>query len=219
MPAPAKFMFNADFSPNAVNPAERPIAPAEHAAKLAEAEAAGYRKGFSAAQNEVAAETQRRNSDALERIAAATESLAKSLAAVEARLEAEAVEVALAVGRKLSRELVALEPLTEITALAKDCFKQLVTAPHVVIRVNDALHEFARARFEEISSAHGFEGRMVVLGEPEIAPGDCRIEWANGGAIRDQAATDSMIADLVGRYIGARKSASNEISGEQNERQ
>ena len=46
MAAPAKFLFNADFAANAVNPAERPIPPAEHAAKLADAEANGYPQGL-----------------------------------------------------------------------------------------------------------------------------------------------------------------------------
>jgi len=218
MGAPAKFLFNADFAPNAVNPAERPIPPAEHVAKLAEAEANGFGKGFAAAEAEAAAEARRRNTAALERIAAVTEMLAKSLDAIAARLEAEAVEVAVAVGRKLANELVAREPAVEIAALATECFKQLVAAPHVVVRINDTLHEFARERIDEIARQRGFEGRLVVLAEPEIAPGDCRIEWADGGLIRDQAATDALIAELVNRYIDTRKPATNRASGDQNER-
>ena len=205
MGAPAKFMFNADFAANAVNPADRPIAPADHAAKLAEAETNGYRKGFAAAEAEQSADARRRNTAALELIAVTTEALAKTLDAVEARLEAEAVEVAVAVGRKLATELVTREPMTELAALATECFKQLVATPHVVIRVNDSLHEFARNRINEIAQHRGFEGRLVVLAEPDIAPGDCRIEWADGGLNRDKAAIDNVIAELVSRYIAARQ--------------
>jgi flagellar assembly protein FliH len=32
----------------------------------------------------------------------------------------------------------------------------------------------------------GFAGRLVVLGEDGIAAGDCRIEWADGGIVRDR---------------------------------
>ena len=113
--------------------------------------------------------------------------------------------MAVAVGRKLAAELIAREPMAEIAALATECFKQLVATPHVVVRVNDTLHEFARERIDEIAQHRGFEGRLVVLAEPEIAPGDCRIEWADGGLTRDQAATDAMIAELVSRYIAARQ--------------
>jgi flagellar assembly protein FliH len=211
MAAPAKFLFNADFAPNAVNPAERPIPATEHAAKLADAEASGYRHGFAAAE----AEARRRSTAALERIAAAAEELAKSLAAVEAQLEAEAVEVAVAVGGKLAAELIAREPMAEISALAKDCFKQLVASPHVVVRVNDTLHESTRDSIHEIAQQRGFEGRLVVLAEPQIAPGDCRVEWADGGLNRDQSATNTIINELVGRYIAARRPATNRVSGEQ----
>jgi flagellar assembly protein FliH len=209
MGAPAKFMFNADFAASAVNPADRPIPPAEHAAKLAEAEAEGFRKGFAAAEAQASADARRRNTAALESIATTTEALARSLDAVEARLEAEAVEVAVAVGRKLATELIAREPMTEIANLATECFKQLVSTPHVVIRVNDTLHEFARDRINEIAQHRGFEGRLVVLAEPEIAPGDCRIEWADGGLTRDKTATDNLIADLVSRYLAARQPQTN----------
>lgn len=209
MGAPAKFMFNADFAASAVNPADRPVPAAEHAAKLAEAEAEGFRKGFAAAEAEESADARRRNTAALERIATATEALARSLDAVEARLEAEAVEVAVAVGRKLATELVTREPMTEIASLATDCFKQLIKTPHVVIRVNDALHEFARERIDEIAQHRGFEGRLVVLAEAEIAPGDCRIEWADGGLTRDKAATEKLIAEQVSRYLTARQSPTN----------
>jgi len=219
MGAPAKFLFNHDFAPGAVDPAERPISPAEHHAKLAEAEQSGFRQGFAASAAEASAESQRRNTAALERIAAVNEVLAKSLDAIAARLEAEAIEVAVAVARKLANELVAREPMVEIAALAIECFKQLVATPHVVIRVNDTLHEFARENIDVIARQRGFEGRLVVLAEPEIAPGDCRIEWADGGLSRDRAATDALIADLVGRYIAAHQPAANSASGDQNERQ
>ena len=52
-----------------------------------------------------------------------------------------------------------------------------------------------------------FEGRLVVLAEPDIALGDCRIEWADGGINRDSAAADAAIGAAVAGYIGARRSA------------
>jgi flagellar assembly protein FliH len=37
-----------------------------------------------------------------------------------------------------------------------------------------------------------------------MAPGDCRIEWADGGVNRDEAATKSAIDEVVARYVAAR---------------
>jgi flagellar assembly protein FliH len=45
----------------------------------------------------------------------------------------------------------------------------------------------------------------VVMAEPEIEPGDCRIEWADGGLKRDRAATERAISEAVERYVASRR--------------
>jgi flagellar assembly protein FliH len=80
-----------------------------------------------------------------------------------------------------------------------------VAAPHIVVRVNEGLYAAAREKIEDIARAHAFGGRLVALGEPDIAAGDCRIEWADGGVRRDAGATDRAIGEAVARYISARR--------------
>jgi len=205
MAAAAKYLFDADFSGGADS--KPVISLAELTAKLAEAEAIGYRNGVAVAEAQALAETSRLSAAALDRIAGAFDRLEQALHAVEAKLEAEAVEVAVAVGRKLAPALIAREPFAEIAALATECFRHLVAAPHVVVRVNDALYKVTRDKLEDILRASGFEGRLVVLAEPEIAPGDCRIEWADGGITRDGTAAEAVITEAVNRYLTARCNA------------
>jgi flagellar assembly protein FliH len=137
-------------------------------------------------------------------IADGLERLNRALAGIEARLESEAVEVAVAVASKLAPELIAREPFTEISALATDCFRQLVTTPHIVVRISADIHGAGQEKLEEIARARGFEGRLMVLADGALASGDCHIEWSEGGIKRDQAATLSAISDVVGRYVAAR---------------
>jgi flagellar assembly protein FliH len=207
MSARAKFMFDLDFADAGENEAERAKSQQALEAAVAEAEARGYRSGHAQALAEAQAESQRRTAAALERIGTTLATMAGGLNAIERRLEAEAVEVAVAVATKLAPELIAREPFAEIAALAADCFKHLVTAPHVVVRVNDALYADARERVEEIARMSGFDGRLVVLAEPSIGPGDCRIEWADGGLTRDRAGTEAAINEAVDRYVAARRSS------------
>ena len=212
MATATKFMFEVDFAPGA-NPAERPIAPAEHVLKLAEAESKGFGDGFKAAETERVAEAERRTAAAFEQIGDALGQLARGLAAVESRLEAEAVEVAFAVARKLAPELVAREPFAEIAALATDCLKQLSAAPHVVVRVSDTLLKTARERLDETARLNGFAGRLMVLAEPDVAFGDCRVEWADGGVTRDSVKVEATIAETVRRYVAARRPTTTEPNG------
>ena len=79
----------------------------------------------------------------------------------------------------------------------------------MVVRVNDALHETAREKLDEIVRRCSPDTRLVVLAEPEIALGDCRIEWADGGIDRDSAAIAAAIDEAVARYINARRSGAD----------
>ena len=200
MASPAKFLFDTDFAA----PRERASTPAELAQKLAAAEARAYRDGYDAAMREAKVESDRRVALALEQIAVGISGIASGFTGVEVRMETEAVDVAVAVARKLSSELIARQPLEEITALVSDCFAQLVATPHLVVRINDQLYEAAHARIEALAKQSGFAGRLIILAEPEIEAGDCRIEWADGGVVRERAAIDAKVNELVGRYIASR---------------
>ena len=206
MAAPAKFLFDTDFAaPDKAR--ERALTAAEIAQKIASAEARAYRDGYEAAQREAKAESDRRSALALEEIGIAIKGIATRFSGIEARMETEAVDVAVAVARKLCSELMAREPLGEITALVTECFSHLVATPHLVVRINDQLYEAAREKIERQAAQSGFEGRLVILAEPEIATGDCRIEWADGGVVLERAAIEAKISELVGRYMVPRDQA------------
>ena len=74
----------------------------------------------------------------------------------------------------------------------------------MVVRIGADIYDAAKDKLEEIARARGFEGRLVVLADSAMAPGDCRIEWADGGVARDRAATLAAIDDVVARYVAAR---------------
>ena len=204
MAQPAKFLFDTDFSaPEKTR--ERATTAAEIAQKVAAAEAAAYRNGYEAAQREAKVEAYRRVAAALEQINIHLQGIAARYAGIETRMETEAVDVAVAVARKLCAALVAAEPLGEITGLVRDCFAHLVSTPHLVLRINDSLYEAAHDKIEKLAKQSGFEGRLVILAEPEIETGDCRIEWADGGVVLERAAIDAKINELVGRYMASKK--------------
>ena len=205
MAAPAKFLFDLDFS--APDKRERAATPSEIAQKIAAAEARAYRDGYDAALREAKVESDRRAALALEEIGIGIRGIAARFAGIETRMETEAVDVAIAVARKLCSELTAREPLGEITALVSECFAQLVSTPHIVVRINDSLYEAAHERIEKLAKQSGFAGRLVILAEPGIETGDCRIEWADGGVVLERAAIEAKINELVGRYVASRQQA------------
>src|SRR6185312_13410404 len=203
MKATAKYLFDEDFAGG-----EKPtITLVEAERRRADAEGVAYRNGFAAGQAQAQGETAQHAANALALIADGLSRIDRALAGIEARLETEAVEVAVAVANKLAPELIAREPFAEIEALATECFRQLVKTPHISVRVNEAIYAEAKGKLEDIARAQGCEGRLVVVAEAGIGAGDCRIEWADGGVNRDQAATMKTIGDAVSGYVAARAGA------------
>ena len=205
MSSTAKYMFDEDFASG-----EKPtMTVVEADRRRVDAEALAHRKGFAAGQAQAQAEAGQHIASALGLIADGLVRLDRALAGIEARLENEAVEVAVAVAAKLAPELIAREPFAEISALATECFRQLVTTPHIVVRIGADIYEAAKEKLEDIARARGFEGRLVVTSDDAMVAGDCRIEWADGGVTRDQSATLAAIDDVVGRYVAARTTPTN----------
>jgi flagellar assembly protein FliH len=200
MAATEKFLFDHDFATG-----ERPtITMAEHDRRRADAEAIAYRKGYGDAQAKALAEAEEKIAQALGAIGDTMARLSRGLDGVEARLEVEAVDVAVAIARKLAPALLAREPFAEIEALVRECFEQLASTPHIVVRVSDDIYASVKDKLETIARGRGFEGRLAILSEHGLAPGDCRIEWADGGINRDRNATETAIAEVVARYIAGR---------------
>jgi flagellar assembly protein FliH len=205
MKANAKYLFDEDFSAGG----KPTITLVEADRRRADAESQAYRQGFTAGEQQAQADAAQHTATALGLIADAMGRLEQAFGGIAAKMEVEAVDVAIAVAAKLAPELIAREPFAEISALAAESFNHLVKAPHVVVHIGADIYETAKAKLDEIAHARGFEGRLVVLSEAAMAPGDCRIEWADGGVARNRAATLAVIDDVVGRYVAARTSAVN----------
>lgn len=197
MTAPSKYLFDLDFANRAAgSDAERS---ASHGAA-----AAGYDEGLAAGRKEAEMQSTRLLALAVEQMAQALTRLDSEMRDIENRMQAEAVAVAVAVARKLAHELLAREPLAEIESLIRTCLQQLTATPHVAIRVSDRLYPALLEKLDHISGESGYQNRLVVLAKSDIRDGDCRIEWADGGMIRDRDKIEATIAESVQRFIAAR---------------
>jgi flagellar assembly protein FliH len=189
----SKYLFDCDFrSPGGAK-----------TTAVQEAEARGRAQGLAEGRRQGAAEAETQLNAAMRRLADAAVGLLAGLDAHQARLEEEALAFGAALGRKLAGSALAAQPLEPILETARASLQHLRGVPHLVVRVNEALVEAVEARVQRIARERGYEGRLVVIGEPDIAPGDGRIEWADGGVVREQArieaAVDGALAGVVRR--------------------
>jgi len=120
------------------------------------------------------------------------------------RIQREGAELALAIARRLAPALIAKSPLAEIEALVAHCLEGLAHEPRIVVRVATDLEGPLRPRLEEMASRFGITGRLVAIGDGDLQGSDCRIEWADGGAVRQIGPVIDEIDSIVRRWIDAR---------------
>ncbi|TDR90116.1 flagellar assembly protein FliH [Enterovirga rhinocerotis] len=168
-------------------------------------EAEAFRRGFEAGRAEgearAAAETERRAAEALETAAIQA---GRALSTIEARagiIEREALIYFDTLARKLAGRALIEHPLAGIATAALEAFQHLRGVPHLAARVHESLVEAVEAKLRTMAREHGFEGRIVVLGSDDVPPGDCRLEWADGGIVNDQRAVEQSVDAVLSRCL------------------
>jgi flagellar assembly protein FliH len=197
-----KFTFDTRFDDGEV-PAAAPVQvkPRFSEEDIERARAEGRAEGFAAGHAEARLLSDREVSASMESFAANAGSLLAALQAESASIRGEAVTLAMTAAQKLAPALVASRPQAEIEAVLHDCLTHLNREPHIVLRVADTLVERLKETVDRMAMERGLAGRIILLGQGDIAEGDCVVEWADGGVVRSRADVEKEMTDTVARYI------------------
>ena len=203
-----KFTFDRQFGeapadvrqPAEAAPAEAPL-PSYGEADIAAARAEGYAQGHADGEKEAAARTDGEIAATLQNLAASAASLLSALEAKTVGLEAEAVNLAHETAKRLAAASIAARPETEIEAVLRECLSHLNREPHILLRVAPSMVDRLKETVDRMAMERGMSGRIILLGEPGMAEGNCTVEWADGGVTRDYDAMLARIDTTVARYI------------------
>jgi len=193
---PVKYTFDTPFGDEGRKRAE------DHRQQLDRAREEGRREGFEEGKAQACRELEARISQQMGQLLQACEALASETAALQKREERRAARIAHAIASRLAPALMAQRPLSEVEALVSDCLDGCRRESRIVVRVGDEMVEPLKERLEAIKARSSFTGQIVLLGEPEMIDGDCRVEWPDGGAERDISAVEARIAEAVERFVG-----------------
>ena len=200
--SPAKFTFDLDLGGQQ---ARTPYLSDQGLAALQQqARMEGYAEGFAEGQHSATTIAAQTLATAGASLAGLATQMLGSLDEARQTAERDAIELAASVARKLAAHLLAREPTAELEGLLVDCLASLEGVPHLVIRCNPDL----AAGIREMAATHiansGFSGRLIVMGDPDLRLSDGRIEWADGGLVRDMASISAEIDKRIASYLAAR---------------
>ncbi|MEO5807589.1 hypothetical protein [Devosia sp.] len=209
MANPARFTFDLDLQHRPAKPeATVPEDLVGHLVRQARDEA--YAEGVAAGERNATA-------IAAQTLAAAAGTLATRTAEMSAALDdatqasrREAVELAASIARKLAVHLLARQPTAELEALIAECMQSLEGVPHLVIRCNPSIADAIRETATAHMATSGFSGRLIVMGDPDQRLGDGRLEWVDGGLVRDINAISREIDKRISSYLAAANGAASQ---------
>ena len=190
MTSAKKFMFGTDFREGS----RKAAGEADIAAARAE--------GFHAGQEQAHREAQAQILGLTGQLARSAERLFAQEAARMAAIEEHAAHVAVVTAKALAGAALAEKPLALLAGAIRECLSHARTAPHLVLRVHESMVEAAEELVRKLAAEHGFSGKLIVLGQSDIMPGDGRIEWAEGGFVLDSQQLTALVEQAVSRVFG-----------------
>jgi flagellar assembly protein FliH len=199
--AAARFTFDLDLGH--VGEKRRVLTEGALADMLAAARAEGRAEGLAEGENGTNARAAQALAAAANALASRTVEMAAAMDDARTEILADAVNVAASVGRKLAHNLMARQPLVEIEALVRECLSGLDTVPHLVIRCAPELADAVKETATAAMATSSFAGRLVVMGDPDQHLGNCRLEWVDGGLVRDVDAISAEIDARISAYLAA----------------
>ncbi len=171
----------------------------EMEAARAESYAAGHEEGVREASDAI----ERQAAEALGEIGGLLPSIFEAQEEANAASARDAVAVAVAIVRKLFPELNRQNGLEEVERVIEAALRTLADEQKVVIRVAEEMRDAIAGRIGAVTAGAGYEGKVSVLGDPDQAPGGCRVEWSDGGAERDADAMWQEIDTIIARNVGS----------------
>lgn len=194
-----KFMFDQSFDQIAANlraqDANKPVTLKPNQIEQIKREA--YDSGFAAGKQAAQEEGLARQTTMLGQIEEQLTRLFHHVDHAQHEQEGELRRVIIAIARKFLPGYLAKHGMDEIQAMLDNVIGEMRHEPRLVVRVQENELEALTAKINEIAAQKAYSGKVVVLADADIGEGDCRIEWADGGAERKTANLWKTIEDIL----------------------
>ena len=160
--------------------------------QLADAKQESYRQGFLDGERDGRAQAEAAHGSINEDIHRTVEAVAAQMQPVFGDIQqwrdaqaASLPRLALAVAKKVAGEALQADALPLIERLVHECLAKTMSTPEIIITVADAMVAGLEEKLGKHFEGSNEPGEITISGDAAMQPGDCRIEWNGGAAMRD----------------------------------
>lgn len=166
----------------------------------------GLEEGHKAAWDEAMASVEKQTADGLELILEQLRALTPIAVETAEKSYAAAVELAMAVCRKVVPTLCEQHAADEIRRLFEKNFHFLKEEPKITVRLNPSMADGVKPYIADLVKRESFAGKVAVVRDESIPAGNCKIEWKHGGVERTAQDVLKQTEELLKLYHEGDKS-------------
>lgn len=166
----------------------------------------GQAEGHKAAWDEAMHSIEKQTADGLELILEQLRALTPIAAETAEKSYAAAVELAMAVCRKVVPTLCKEHAADEIRLLLEKNFHFLKEEPKITVKLNPSMADAVKPYIAKLVKQESFAGKVAVVRDESIPAGNCKIEWRHGGVERTAQDVLNQTEELLKLYHEGDKS-------------
>lgn len=160
-------------------------------------------EGFAQGQADANASIDRASGEALRAIASLMQMMLGRLSDEANSLRADAAEVAVAAAKTVAT--TALDAFGEeaILDIVTTAVAQLRDTPRLVVRVSPELSSAIEERLIGCAREAGFNGEILVRGDPDAQNGDCTLDWGDATITHNRASAFEAIDLAAQKWLAS----------------
>ena len=194
---PKKFLFDRDFSAPPAASSQPFQSGMDTPAPDREAIDAAFNEGMRHGRDLARLEQEAATADALSQIVSAIGSALAASDNDRAALEQDAVVLAHRLSTLYADNLIERNAEALIAAAVRRCAVHALNAPILTVTLSALVGSDVGAAIERAVSETGFAGRVLISSDQTLGRGDLRVDWPEGGFVRDRATIAAAIEDLL----------------------
>lgn len=94
-------------------------------------------------------------------------------------------QIAQTIAKKVAGESLTNNAYTSIEEICLRCVNAMMHEPKLLITVHESMAKTLEEKIANATKSTQTSGEITIVGDANIAPPNCRIEWKNGAMIRD----------------------------------
>ncbi|MBX7200548.1 MAG: hypothetical protein K1X51_14365 [Rhodospirillaceae bacterium] len=171
-------------------------------AQLEAAREEGYIAGHGAALEEAGTSREHYVADAINLIAQGLDKLDEQQKTANGQIEQIAMRMVYGIVRRMLPTFAEQYAVDNIENFVRAVLPVTLGEPKILVRAHPMIAEDLETRLKDVFARASFQGTYTVVTDYELQPGDCRLEWAGGGADRDEARIWRSVREAVAASYG-----------------